>query len=67
MKGLTKTLRILESCVLVSNNLYGKLVSPLESPTKFDERFKVTSGSFFILAFNLLIFELDNFTFKLLY
>ena len=37
-----KVLRSLETHVLVNNNLYGKLVSQLESPTTFDERFKVT-------------------------
>ena len=33
----------------------------------FDDRFKVTSVPFFISDFNLLKFELDNFTFKVLY
>ena len=28
-----------ETCVLVNNNLCGKLFSSLESPTTFDERF----------------------------
>ena len=37
-----KVFRNLETHVLVNNNLCGKLVSPLESPTTFDERFKVT-------------------------
>ena len=37
-----KVLRSLESRVLVNNNLCGKLVSPFESPTTFDEIFKVT-------------------------
>ena len=37
-----KVLRSLETRVLVNNNLCGKLVSPFESPTTFDERFKVT-------------------------
>ena len=32
----------LETCVLVNNNLRGKLVSSLESSTAFDESFKVT-------------------------
>ena len=34
---------------------------------RIDERFKVTSVSFFIPDFNLLNWELDNFTLKLLY
>ena len=48
-----KALRIFEICVLVNNNLWGKLFSSLESPTIFDERFKVTSVPFFIAYFNL--------------
>ena len=42
----------------------GKLVSSLELPIKFYERFKVTSVSFFIADLNLLSCELDNFTFN---
>ena len=37
-----KVLRRFEICVLVNNNLCGKLFSSLESPTTFDEIFKVT-------------------------
>ena len=44
-----------------------KLVSSLEFPIKFDERFKVTSVPFFIPHFNLLSCEVGNFTFKVLY
>ena len=44
-----KTLRIFETCVLVNNNLCGKLVLSLELPIKFDEKFKVTSVLFFLL------------------
>ena len=47
-----KTLRIFETCVSVNNNLCGKLVSSLELPIKFDERFKVTSVPFLIPDFN---------------
>ena len=50
-----------------ASNLLGKLVLSFESPTKFDEKFKVTSVPFFIPAFNLLSCELENFTFKILY
>ena len=32
-----------------NNNLCGKLVSTIELPIKFDERFKVTSAAFFLL------------------
>ena len=38
----------------------------LEFPINFDERLKVTSGSFFIPEFNLLGCDLDNFTIKVL-
>ena len=53
--------------VLVNNNFCEKLVSSLELPIKFDERFKVTSVPFFMSDFNLLSYELDNFTFNALY
>ena len=42
------------TCVSVANNLIEKLVSSLELPTKFDERFKVTSVPFFTSDFNSL-------------
>ena len=38
------------------------IFSCLESPTIFDERFKVTLVRFIIVDFNLLSWELDNFT-----
>ena len=38
----------------VNSNLFGKLVSPLESPITFDERCKVTSVPVFIPDFTLL-------------
>ena len=53
-----------ETCVLVNNNLSEKLFSSLESPTTFDESFKVTSVPFFFPDFNSLSCELDNFTFQ---
>ena len=49
-----KALHIFEICVLVNNNLYGKLLSSLQFLIKTDERFKVTSVPFFIPDFNLL-------------
>ena len=55
-----KALQIFENFVLVNNNLCGKLVSSLELPIRFDERFKVTSVPFFIADLNLLSFELDH-------
>ena len=48
-----------------SNNLCGKLVSLLESPIIFDENFRVTSIALLIVDFNLLSWELVNFTFTL--
>ena len=62
-----KALRSLKICALVNNNLWGKLFSSLESPIIFDQRFKVTCLPFFIADFNLLSYELDNFTLKVLY
>ena len=55
-----KALRNLETCVLVNNNSCGKLVSSLESPTTFDENFKVTSVPFLIPDFNPISCELEN-------
>ena len=52
-----KALQSLENCVLIDNNLYGKLVSSLEWPIIFDETFEVNSVTFFILDFNLLSCE----------
>ena len=52
-KLLVKASRSLETWVLVNNNLWVKLVSSLELPITFDERFKVTSVPFFIPDFNL--------------
>ena len=63
----TKALRSFKTIALVNNSLCGKLISLLELPITFDERFKVTSVSFFIPDFNVLSCELDNFTFKVLY
>ena len=52
------------NCVLVNHNLCRILFSSLESPKTFEEIFKLTSVPFFIPDFNLLSFQLDNFTFK---
>ena len=57
-EAFAKNLRILEAYVLVNNNLCGKLFSSLESPTAFDQSFKVTSVLCSILDFNLLSYEL---------
>ena len=53
MNHLKNPLRIFETCVLVNNNLWGQLVSSVESPTAFDEKFKVTCVPFFIPGFNM--------------
>ena len=44
----SKALRSFDICVLVNINLCGKLFWSLESPTKFNESFKVTLVPFFI-------------------
>ena len=49
----SKALQSLETCVLVNNNLSGKLFSSLEAQATIDESFKVTSERFFIPNFNL--------------
>ena len=61
MNHLKNPLRIFETCVLVNNNLWGQLVSSVESPTAFDEKFKVTCVPFFIPGFNMWNCEIDNF------
>ena len=43
-----------------------KIILIIRIPTTFDESFKIASRPFFILDFNLLSCELDNFTFKVL-
>ena len=62
-----KALRRFATCLLVNNNLCGKLVSSLELPTIFHDSLKTTLVSFFIADFSLLSWEFDSFTFKLLY
>ena len=64
-KWFAKALWRFEACLLVNNNLWGKLVSL--SPIIFNYNLKTTSLSFFIADLNLLSCEFDNFTFKLLY
>ena len=62
-----KASRIFETCVLVNNNLWGKLILSLNSPTAFHELSTVTSVLVFIPDFNLLSCELGSFTFAVLY
>ena len=66
-KLFLKALRSLETCLSVDNDLYGKVVSSLEPPISFHERFKVASVRFFTPGLNLVSSELYSFTFKLLY
>ena len=63
-KWFAKALRRFENCLLVNNNVWGKLVSL--SPIIFDDNLKTTPVSFFIADLNLLSCEFDNFIFKLL-
>ena len=48
-ESFAKALQTFEAGVSVNNILSRKLVSSLEFPIKFDERFKVTSAPFFKL------------------
>ena len=52
-KPFTKALKIFETCILVNNNLCGKVISLLGLPTTFDERFEVTSVQTFCSWFRL--------------
>ena len=52
-ESFAKALRNSETCVLVNNNLCGKLFSSLESPSRFDKIFKVILVPFFIHDFHL--------------
>ena len=62
-----KALQSRETWLSVNISLWEKLFSCLESPITFDERFKITSVPIFISNFNLLSYELDSFTSRLLY
>ena len=43
-----KALQSLETCLLDNENFCEKLVSSLESPSKFDNNFKITSAPFLL-------------------
>ena len=60
MNHLQKLCQNFETCVLVNDNLCGKLFSSFDSPAKFDEISKVASPPLFIPDFNLLSCEFDN-------
>ena len=53
-----KALRIFETCLSINNNLWGKLVSSLESRIIFGDNLKTTYASFFIAEINLFNCEL---------
>ena len=53
-ESFVKALQRFGTCALVKDNLCRKLFSSLESPTIFDEIFKVTSVLFFNQSFNLI-------------
>ena len=55
------------TCSLNNNKLSGKLASSLELPILFDDSLKITSVLYFVVDFNSLSYELNSFTFKLLY
>ena len=61
-KLFANDLQRFETCLLLNNNLWGKLFSL--SPILFDDNLNTTSVSFFIDDLNLLSCEFDNFTFK---
>ena len=66
-KLFAKALQSLETCVSVNNNLCGKLLSLLETPITFGERFYDTRVPFYIPNSNLLSCELDSSFFKVLH
>ena len=57
-----KALRRFATCLLVNNNLWGKLVS--SSPIIFDYDLKTSSDSLFVADFSLLRCEFDRFAFN---
>ena len=62
-----KALRRIAACLLVNNNLCGKLVSSSKLPIIFDDSLKITFVLFLIVDLNLLQCEIDSFTFKLFF
>ena len=62
MNYLQRLFEALKLVHLVNNNLCEKLFSLLELPTTFEEMLTVTSVPLSIPDFNLLSYELDNFT-----
>ena len=62
-----KDLQGFTTCLLLDNNLCGKLVSSSELPIKFDDSLKTTSVSFFIAYFNVLSCEFEHFCIESFY
>ena len=58
---LAKALRRFATCLLVNNNLCGKLTSSSELLIIFDDNLKITSVPLFIADFNLLSCDFDNY------
>ena len=67
VEPLAEALPSFETCVLVNNNLCGKLVSLSNSPVTLYEKFNITLVPFFTLDFNLFSFYLDNNSSEVLY
>ena len=59
-----KGLQSVETCLSIANTLCGKLVLSLVSSITDDESFKLTLVPCFIPYFNLISYELVNFTFN---
>ena len=57
----------LVTCLLVSNNACGKLVSSLDLLIMIDDNVKVAGALYFGANFNLSVCESNNFTFKSCY
>ena len=55
-----KALRSYKICVIVSNNLCGKLFSSLVSPATSNESFKVTLVPFFIPELNIIKLQMSQ-------
>ena len=66
-KLFAKDLQRLNTCLLVRDDLCGKLALLLELPPIFDDNRKVTSVLFFAADFNLPSYEFNIFPFTLSY
>ena len=64
---MQKALKILEACVSVNSNLYGKISLIVGIFSQFGWKIQSHFGIFFIPDLNFFSCELENFTFKVLY